>query len=254
MPLATILGQHTVQSPGYKVTTLTLNTEKRGPFGLSSIPPGPLKYGGVTLKKLIMDAFIKDACGAPCFHLAGGPRWVSTDRWDLEAHEDGPIIWSTDHRRQMLLRLLEDRFHLRFHRETKVIPIYELAVASTGSKLRPDPFLQDIGPVLNNAIGSMVLINSSLELFAKLLSLHLGRPVVDKTGMLGLFRFSLDWAPVPGEDGRLVAAGFGRLPAPSTNAPSIFRAVQEQLGLRLTPKRGPVEVIVIDNAERPRAQ
>jgi uncharacterized protein (TIGR03435 family) len=182
---------------------------------------------------------------------------MSTDRRDLEAHEDGPVIWSPDRRRQMLLSLLEDRFHLRIHRETKVTPIYELTVASTGSKLDSDLFLDARGPVIRNERGSIHLRNSSLELFTKLLSLHLGRPVVDKTGTPGLFRFSLDWAPVPGEDGRLLAAGFGRgaqLPAANTDAPSIFRAIQEQLGLRLNSQRGPVEVIVIDNAERPRTQ
>ena len=167
------------------------------------------------------------------------------------------MIMSPDHYRQTLLSLLEDGFQLRAHRETKVIPVYELAVVSTGSKLHPDEALDARGPFITNEIGSIHLRNSSLEMFAKSLSLHLGRPVVDKTDMPGLFRFSLDWAPVPGEDGGPEAAGLPlgtKMPMSVANGPSIFRAIQEQLGLRLTPQRGLVEVIVIDNAERPRTQ
>ena len=189
----------------------------------------------------------------PVFGLAAASPWLSVDRWDVHAQANGPAVIPLDQYRLMLVRLLEGRFQLRVHRETRVMPIYELSMASTRSKLRPDPDLDARGPLIKAGTGSIHLRNSSLEKFAKLLSLQLGRPVFDKTGVDGLFAFSLDWGPVPGENGGpeadLPAGGL----TPSTNAPSIFSAIEEQLGLRLTPSNSPVELIVIDQAERPLA-
>jgi uncharacterized protein (TIGR03435 family) len=157
---------------------------------------------------------------------------------------------------QVLLRALEDRFQLRAHRENKLLPVYELAVASTGSKLRPDEGLDARGPVIKYGLGSIHLRNTSLDAFANRLSLHLSRPVLNKTDMPGLFAFALDWSPGNGENAVPEVIGFppaNRMAAADSDAPSIFQAVQEQLGLRLTPSHGPVEVVVIDNAVKPRA-
>lgn len=163
----------------------------------------------------------------------------------------------TDQYRQVLLRSLEDCFQLRSHRETRVVPIYELTMTGTGSNLHPDSGPDARGPLIKDGIGSIHLRNSSLEEFADRLSLHLGRPVLDKTRTPGLFRFSLDWAPVPGEDGGPDAAGLPPgtpMPTANSDGRSIFQAIQEQLGLRLTPEHGPIEGIVIEKAEKPRAQ
>ena len=249
MLFAANLGRSYGQPYEFKVAAITAATEKSVPFP-ALLQPGPLRLRNVTLKKMIMLAY-----DIPGFELAVAPPWVSTDRWDVQAQADGPAIIPLDQYRQMLLRLLEARFQLRAHRETKEIEIYELVVASTGLKLRPDPWLDARGPFIKDEIGSIHLRNSSLDAFAKRLSLHLGRPVFDKTDTPGLFKFSLDWAPVPGEDGGQEVAGIPPgTPMHSANvsAPPIFKAIQEQLGLRLTPNRSPVEMIVIDKAEKPR--
>ena len=250
IPLAAMLGQPTGQSRGYTSITVTPNADDL-PFAVLNIPPGPLMLRGVTLKQLIMDAY-----GIPGFQVTGGPPWVTTERWDFRLVAE-PVIMRTDQYRQVLLRSLEDCFHLRAHRETRVVPIYELTMTGTGPNMYPDQDLDARGPVIKDGTGSIHLRNSSLKEFADRLSLHLGRPVLDKTRTPGLFRLSLDWAPVPGEDGGPDAAGLppGTLmPTAKTGGQPIFKAIQEQLGLRLTPEHGPVEVIVIETAEKSRTQ
>jgi uncharacterized protein (TIGR03435 family) len=250
VPVAAILAQPSSQPGQYKLVNLKPNIDN-APFAVLNIPPGPVKFRAMTLKKLIMDAY-----GVPGFQIAGGPAWVSTDRWDFEAQMDGAAPLTTELHRQMLLRLLEDCFHIRAHRETRVMPIYELTMGSRGPNLRDDPWLDARGPLIKNGPGTIYLRNSSLKDFANRLALHLGRPVVDATGTTELFRISLDWTPDPGEDGGPEGAGFPPgtpMPKGSTSEPSIVQAIQEQLGLRLFEKESAVEVIVIDKAERPTA-
>ncbi|MCU1262232.1 MAG: peptidase BlaR1 [Bryobacterales bacterium] len=249
VPAAVILGQSVDYPRRYKVAVVTPNTESNARPALVSIPPSPLVLRAFTLQELIARAY-----GAPSFQVIRGPEWVDTNRWNFRL-ETEPVIMPTEQHRQVLLRALEDRFQLRAHRENKVMPVYELAVTGTVSKLRPDPFLDARGPMIRSGIGSIHRRNTSVDEFAKLLSLHLGRPVLDKTDLPGLFAFSLDWLPAPGENGAPEATGFAPTNAMATRntaAPSIFQALQEQLGLRLTPSHGPVEVIVIDKAEKPR--
>jgi uncharacterized protein (TIGR03435 family) len=128
-----------------------------------------------------------------------------------------------------------------------VRPVYELTLADAGSRLEPDPYLLAADPGRKSVNGSIHLRNTSVDTFAGLLSLHLHRPVFNKTNMPGLFRFVLDWSSTAHQPEALEATTDA-----ATAAPSILQAVQEQLGLRLTPGHGRVEVIVIDRAQKPR--
>ena len=251
LPVAVALGQPSGQPGQYKLVSVAPNKDN-APFAFLGVPLGPIKYRAVTLKRLIMDAY-----GMPGFRVTGGPEWVSTGRWDFEARADGPVVMSMGQYRKTLLNLLEDCFQLRAHRETKVMPVYELTMASRGPNLREDSGLDARGPLIRDDAGAIHLRNSSMLEFAQRLSLHLGRPVVDRTGTNGLFTLSLDWAPVPGEDGGPEAVGLPPgTPMPTTanaDGQAIFQAIQNQLGLRLTPEHSPVEVIVIEKAEKPRA-
>ena len=237
-------------SPRYKVAIVTPYFENNARPALVGIPPSPWIVTGVTLQALIVHAN-----GTPGFQVIGGPDWVSTDRWNVRL-ETEPVLLSSEQRAQVLLRAIEDRFQLKAHREIKVLPVYELAVSSTGSKLRPNPWLDARGPVIKYGIGSIHLRNTFLDTFAQRLSLYLARPVLNKTDMSGLFAFALDWVPGDSEIAVPGILGFpsaNRMATKNTDAPSIFHAVQEQLGLRLTASHGPVEVVVIDHAEKPRA-
>jgi len=229
------------QPRGYKAAVVTPYSETDGPPGMTGIPPSPLVLRGFTLQDLI--AF---AHGGSKFEVIEGPSWVWTDRWNVRLEVEPPIM-PTEQHGQILLAALRDRFEMTTHRESKLKPVYEMTLAGTGSKLEPDDFLVSADPDRKFVNGSLHLRNTSVDTLAGLLSLHLRRPVVNRTNMLGLFRFSLDWPSTPDQpiarqttiDERAVV-------------PPLLRAVQEQLGLRLTPGYGSVEVFVIDKAQKPR--
>jgi bla regulator protein BlaR1 len=193
------------------------------------------------------------------FQIVGAPGWIDTDRFDIEARAEdrnaGP-----DQVRLMLQSLLEDRFHLKLHRETKVSPMYALVVAKGGPKmtLSADQTSPDVNgpappgsPLPNHGAirfgqGSFLANAVPLSFFAHELSGRMDRLVVDRTNLPGRYDFLLQWKPGPGETPN---------EAPATgdieSRPSIFTAIQEQMGLKLESGREPVEVLVVDHIERP---
>src|SRR5262245_31234963 len=137
----------------------------------------------------------------------------------------------------MLQALLAERFKLKVHRETREMPIYILVVANNGSRLTPAkdderPMVGGTGP------GRMQFQKTSMVTLAQNLSENLSQMVIDKTGLSGMFDFTLEWATDLSQ------------PDPDRR-PSIFTAVQEQLGLRLESGKGPVEVLIVDGVEKP---
>jgi uncharacterized protein (TIGR03435 family) len=187
------------------------------------------------------------------FHLndrqiSGGPGWLDTDLYDVEAKADGPH--SIDELHVMFQNLLVDRFKLAYHKETRTLPAYELVVDKSGAKLTenqsPEHF--DI-PVRPRGFGKLEATHCSMSYFSWILSQRLDRPVIDQTGLTQFYDFKLEWTPElpPGLAARPdVAANL-----PPTNGPDIFTAVREQLGLKLDSHKGPVEVMIIDQVERP---
>ena len=147
--------------------------------------------------------------------------------------------------RPKLQSLLAERFKLSLHRETREQPLYALVVGKSGTK-----FQRANGNFGGLRIGRTQLTGSgaTLEMLTTALANQLGRPVLDRTGLEGTFDFKLEWAaqagasPLPGGDA---------LPPADANGPSIFTALQEQLGLKLESTKGSVEVLVIDHVERP---
>jgi len=156
----------------------------------------------------------------------------------------------------MLRTLLEDRFQLKVRRESKEMPVYELVVAKSGPKLTPhtgsDPKPEER---MRIGSGSLRFQSAGPPNLAYQLSVQLGRTVIDKTGLTGRYDFTLEWAPEPGQGG---PESIGLPPDPSLkfppadpNRPSIFTAIQQQLGLRLDSGKGPVDMIVIDSVSKP---
>jgi len=195
----------------------------------------------VSLSQLVDFAY-----GVDGFQVSGGPRWVYTtdlygpDVYDVTAKAQGEAIPSGDQFRQMLQALLADRFQLRIHRETKEMPVYELVIARNGPKLRAasvDPGARTVwtGGVVNSSYAAK---KTSMTTFASVLQSQVGRPVVDKTGLSGTYDFDLQYAP-------------GNPPSADATAPSIFTAVQEQLGLKLESGKASFPMMMIDGAARP---
>jgi uncharacterized protein (TIGR03435 family) len=216
--------------------------------GVQFLPGGKIRATNATLKMLIMTAWnVRD------FQVSGGPGWRDSERYSIEAEPghpisvDGPNSSGAAEVRQMLQSLLSDRFKLSMHRETKEMPMYALVLAKDGPKLRENPL--GVGPGSSaggNGKGQFNAKQVPIGALAPFLANQLGRMVENRTELKGVYDFTLTYMPEP-------VAGPGT-PAPAdSDLPSIFTALQEQLGLKLDPIRGPVETLVIDHAEKPDA-
>ena len=188
-------------------------------------------------------------------HICGKPQWLDAERYDIVAN--GPQESETAVRppgqisplQQMMQALLAERFKLAVHRETRELPIYALVVAKSGLKVRltEAPDIMGQNPFSMPGRGRLIGAGVSAEMLAKVLSHQVGRSVQDQTGLQGVFDFKLEWEPDPPTGGAgsappaLVDLRAGR---------SLFSAIQEQLGLKLEARKGPVEVLVIDHIER----
>ena len=247
----TSLSQTQTLPKEFDVATIKPNAANDNRFMIRPLPGGGLTITGVPLKMLIMEAYDVRA-----FQVSGGPGWMSTERWDIEAKAEGvqgqlPIGQTL----KMLRALIADRFHLEVHHETKETTIYALLVSKNGSKLTnhtgepPRPTER-----LRMRPGSISAKQVGIAALVRQLTLQLGRQVVDKTGLTGEYDFTLEWTPEPGQGGP-ESIGLppdpGLVPPSDSNGPSIFTALQEQLGLRLDAQKGPVDVIVVDRAEKP---
>lgn len=210
------------------------------------------------------------AYGVKSFQIvSGGFPWIDTDRYDIDAKAPEGTPNGPEPLRPMLQSLLADRFKLAFHRETRELPVYDLVAAKGGLKLAPpkdkicvipdpkNPRPREQMPFCDNIRMGRGLIEAygvTMPRLLAALSDVLGRVVIDKTGFKGIFDGRLEFTPDEAIADAIVG-GRADQPAPAADSatPSIFTALQEQLGLKAEPGKGPVEVFVIDHAERPAA-
>lgn len=222
---------------------------------------------GVTISGMPMHMIVREAFSVTNDRLLGEPGWVGTSRYDLEAKvapEDAPKLkqLSQEQRWAMLVPVLEDRCALKFHHETRELTVYTLVVAKGGPKLQPsDPAgvaTKQTGPQNKMSIGdksfTMDIRQASMTSLARMLSRQIGSTVVNKTDLTGTYDFTLEFAPENRASLPMMRPRDGSdSPAPEAQGPSIFTAVQEQLGLKLEAKKEPVDVVVIDHIEQPSA-
>jgi uncharacterized protein (TIGR03435 family) len=210
---------------------------------------GGLRALGMPLRMMIMQAY-----DVKSFQILGGPDWVRRDRWDVLAKVEGvegqiPMAQI----RPMLQSLMGDRFQLKVRIETKEMPIYALVMEKNGSKLAPSIGSEE---QFRMGYGSVSAKKGGVAALTALLSRELERVVIDKTELKGVYDYNLKWTPQLGQGGPEsigMSADTPFTPPTESNGPSIFTALQEQLGLRLVSQKGPVEMIVIDSVERPSA-
>jgi uncharacterized protein (TIGR03435 family) len=199
-------------------------------------PGGRYIATGLTLKTLISNAY-----GVPEFRISGGPGWRDSDKFNIEAKVGIALPPWPDSNKQlslMLQSLLAERFKLALHRETREEPVYELVAAKGGAKLKTAKADESAGFEMDTGrIHSMAV---PLEYLATNLAYLLGRTVIDKSGLAGKYSFTVRYTP---DDA----------PPADTNGPSLFTALQDQLGLKLESSKGPVELLVIDHVEKPDA-
>jgi uncharacterized protein (TIGR03435 family) len=169
-----------------------------------------------------------------------GPVWLKSERYDILAKMGTPV--PEDELRRRLQNLLADRFKLKCHRETKVLPTFALVIAKDGPKLEISvgDGESSITPVGKPQPGfTLAVLNTSIAQLADRISGSMGAPVVDMTGLKDRYNFNLDMS-------RYIQGGTLN---PEDIPTILSQAVQEQLGLRLTPKKLPVEILVIDHVE-----
>jgi uncharacterized protein (TIGR03435 family) len=204
--------------------------------------------------------------------VTGCPEWAKTAYFTVQTKmspEQVAALAKLDknqqeqRREQMLEALLVDRFKLKIHRETKQVPDYELMVAKGGPKLKESTGPDPNGPkgADGKPLGGFLMKNSqvtgqlmTMEQLANFLGgpIVLGRKVVDKTGLTGKYNITLNWAPGSGTGSGSINGIATPPPTPDDDsAPSIFTAVQEQLGLKLQRGTGTVDAVVVDHVERP---
>lgn len=230
--LTLIAGAGVVHTQGATFEVASIRPAKPGTNPrLFAAENGTLRAASYSLKSLVQMAWnVRD------FQVVGGPAWVSSDGFDIAAKGDSS---ATDAQlRLMIQALLVDRFRLKLHPGTRELPVYALVVGKDGHKLRPNN--EAPPPSVNSGPGLIAARKISILNLARLLAPRLDRPVIDRTNLTGRFDFKLEWAPEQS----------GNAPA-DISAPSLFTALQEQLGLKLEAQRAPVEVVVIESAERP---
>lgn len=199
----------------------------------------------VTLRTLIKDAHETEGFDMPD-RVVGGPAWLDKDRFDIVAASTSRP--TKGQREKMLQAMLADRFQLTAHLEKKTLAAYELVLARRDGALGPK--LQRTTAACNPECGVEIMFGPSERMssesvamarFAFVLSaLALKRPVIDRTGLAGQFALSFEFAP-----------GTELTAAPASDAPSIFTALEEQLGLKLRPVKASLDVLVVDRAEKP---
>jgi uncharacterized protein (TIGR03435 family) len=227
-------------------------------------PPG----GNFSATNMPLRTLIRFAYGVQSFAIVGAPEWTAAQRFDIVAKAARPDV-SDDQLRRMLQHLLQERFALQAHLEIREMTVYALVLARaegpSSAQLRrsdtdcaavgkarrsngtPTPAPAIAGKVLcsmRSARGSLNGSDQPLSTLTEVLTPTVQRTVVDRTGLTGAWDFELKWTPDPPA---------GAPPSADADGPSIFTALPEQLGLKLEPGRGSVEVLVIDSVERLRA-
>jgi uncharacterized protein (TIGR03435 family) len=192
----------------------------------------------MTVKNATLRALIERAYNLQAHQIAG-PGWLASEHYDIEA--EMPAATTRAERVQMIQSLLAERFGLKYHREQKVLPVYLLVAAKKGVTMQlatPDGRGRS---GISGSRGRLLAENAQAGEIAESLSLRVGRPVLDRTGLKGGFNFELQFTPDLDE----------AVPATAENAaPSIFTALREQLGLELIRSKAPVELFVIDHVEK----
>ena len=242
--LVSIPGFAQTEAPAsFEAATIKLTDPAFGGI-LVGFPGGAFSARGFTLRDLISFAYSMDNR-----QVIDIPKALEDTRYDILGKLPSCVQPNPNVARPMLQALLADRFQLKFRRDTREMPIYVVTVAKGGHKMKPrtegdggEPRRMLFnGPNVPGRDVSVAMLAEGLQ------KLVLDRPIVDKTGLTGNFDFELHWRPEPSQFG----GRGGQLAAVNEDKPDIFTAMQEQLGLKLEPTKGPADVIVVERAEKP---
>jgi bla regulator protein blaR1 len=236
--LAGVCLAQTPRSPAFDVVSIRPYDGTSELVGARTSPGGLVMVEGTTVLAMITSAY-----GVRRHQVEGLPGWADADRYNINARAEGISGELTPDEVSARMRsLLETRFGLRIRRETREMPIFVLVAGKSGAKLKAATNSDHSYRIARGMIASA---NTGISTLAAVLSQQAGRPVVDKTGIPGSFEVRLLWAD-PGastpEEQKIAAVAQGR---------SLATALDEELGLRLEPQRGPVELLIVEHLNRP---
>jgi uncharacterized protein (TIGR03435 family) len=235
------LGSASPQAPAATFDVISIKPSNPKDLGFTIRPsPNTFAMTGASLKFLVQYAY-----NIHEFQIEGAPAWMKSARFDITAKMDAPSAempralnlaqgWEAEQKllEERLRSVLADRFKLRVHRGTKEMPVYGLVIAKSGPKLKASA--NNTG--YTSGPGMFICSDTSMDALASMLSDMVNRTVLDQTKLIGGYAFSLKWAPNDTDNSDL---------------PGLFTAIQEQLGLKLVPTKGPIEVLLIDHVEMP---
>ena len=261
-PVAASASRQAADLPSFDVVSVKINRSNSPNQSMRLLPGGRAVVTNTPLRRLILTAY-------ELFpqQLVGGPGWVDSDRFDVVAQANEEFEPSMPggppgRAQQMLQRLLAERFKLAVHTETRELSVYELTMANTDGRLGPRISAATIDCMAlmiaagrgkgtmpptsqcggSGGSGRIAMRGAIMPSFVRSLSSLTGRIVQDRTGLTGGFDFDLDFVP---------DSGVASESSTATNGASLFTALEEQLGLKLRPTRGQVQVVVIDRVEQP---
>jgi uncharacterized protein (TIGR03435 family) len=195
------------------------------------------------------------AYGLHAKQIVGGPDWFGTDLYDIEGKPDAEGLPNDKQIKTMLQKLLADRFKLTFHHDKRELSVYVISVAGGGPKMTKSTSDPNALPTFGfQGLGNLFVTNMTMTDFAIWMQAGvMDKPVVDQTGLSGRYDFQLKWTPDESQFAQF--RGTGRVVPPPTNdpnaPPSLYAAMQEQLGLKMGTAKFPDDVIVIDHVEKP---
>jgi uncharacterized protein (TIGR03435 family) len=235
--------------PGYEVATIKPSRPDQQGGGFT------LQGRHLVATNFTVEGLITLAYNLHPKQVTGAPEWLTTDHYDLDVLPDHEGLPSLDQARGIVRKLLAERFALKFHEDTKELSVYVLSVAKAGPKFSKSGSDPSSPPGLGGPPGRMMVRNASMEEFAQVMQMDLDRPVVDQTGLKDRYDFVLKWTPDESQyGGRIPPSNSGDNGAANADAlPSLFTAIQDQLGLKLDATKAPAKVFVIDHIEKPSA-
>jgi uncharacterized protein (TIGR03435 family) len=257
--VVTVLACAQESAPVFEVASIKPADPANNGTSFNTLNGGGLRVSGANLRALIMTAYnIRN------FQLSGGPGWVYTERFNVlakpdHAGDEGPADYrkmtneqrraAAELMRRRLQSLLSERFQLVIRRETKEMPIYGMVIGKNGVKMTESE--EGANSSMSTSNTRITCQRCTMGELAVNLSSITGRPVRDETGLTGKYDFKMEWAPELKAGGVERGEGAPADLASTPEAPTLFTALQQVLGLKLEPKKGPVDMYVIERAEKP---
>lgn len=223
------------QSLQFEVASVKPSDPKQVGSGVRYLPGGRFLISNYPLCLIVQEVY-----GLKGFQIEHAPKWALDNNFSFDIQAESAAPATVDQLKLMAQALLAERFHLKVHRDTREMPVYVLTIGNGRLKSLPDNGKSPThGAIERVSSGVIRGDNVTMETLIRNLSKYVDRPIVDRTNIGEPFNFRLEWAPdnAPADDSR----------------PSLFAAIQEQLGMKLTAQKAPIEVLVIDHVEKPSA-